>query len=994
NALNNFHTLVNEMNPHYKTEGCDYEGVDAYLYEELKNFKEKLKSENFSDNTVNEIYTDYHKSVSLIVSEIKTNIAILTAEVQNFQNRFDELVSIIELPRSKQDLTMSINELTQQLWSNFNDIVKDFPEGFVQQRREKLENLFEEKTQYIVAENKKKIISFAQKTVKDNLRRSVKKLKNRLPMIQNKLESELFELFNQSKEMYIILYTSLDNVLDDTTFPDDLHTILNPFRESLLENNGNAWKNKAVSFRKRAETLFKRTLDIKLSVNDRKVFNDTEIQQYTQEETLKFSYTVSNIFPHTMMDDIFTKYKENVHLIVTKFQEKKNKKNIKEISQKIERYILDWDILLDVNERNDLERWQHEVAELLLISNNIPELAILPSLQLLYICNDLTNLNREIVPSSFREVIRSIIRRDMGDILFEQFVIVALEVLESNELKFAQMSFINRCLSIKALTSPIRRLFYKLLFVHKPFMFANPIIRRIFLTEYEKYQNEGHQNAFFDLLRTPQVVFNILPDLKIINDLLKGDDLDSPIAALSCDIIQKTFFVRYGLTDLHHNFSSAVDSLSTNNIEPLQNITAIAFLKEYVRAFCDANIANIRAFCSFKKNKKKTKKSTDTYMNNIIRDINYQLESELPRVHSLKIYFLKYLLTCNFSMQDIKDLCESQEQTFPWLKEIPWGDKENQLSFNPYWLHQDYKYAEYYYYYIYDYFKCDEVSDNNDLVIFAGVIAARLHLMRTLYEWTNDEKRIVNYLTKEIRSMNAPSVYKEILEKLLLNSNSLIQLINDDDELFMKTVIVHLIIVHASIPSDASPLAAYLHQLQVCQDDFILTCPSDVEGVVMNAIASFSFSSKCLNCKRTIGHGSTTCKRLDEQKITSFPIKHEPGYISEPISAEKTHNVRMLTPKPYRILHLFVHALLGASVPSSITSKFFAKNGNNADNQMKLCLVNIRNDWNILKERFDCSNEQLALILHSIISSMINEPASSWRLDTPEKREEWEYQFS
>ncbi|CAG8814456.1 22693_t:CDS:2, partial [Racocetra persica] len=335
----------------------------------------------------------------------------------------------------------------------------------------------------------------------------------------------------------------------------------------------------------------------------------------------------------------------------------------------------------------------------------------------------------------------------------------------------------------------------------------------------------------------------------------------------------------------------------------------------------------------------------------------------------------------------------------------------------------------------------------NDFITFAGVIAARLHYIRASYKWTKNETRVANYLTEEITAMNASSVYKEFLKKLLLNSNSLIQLFKDNDvdenlnrnssegdEFLMKSVIIHLIILHASIPNNASPLAAYLHQLQACRNDFILTSPSDVEGVVMNAVASVrnsdegsgdgvtryqckcgekffvfdcwnfgkpkerpSISGKCINCKRVIGYGSIEGEysRLDRSLIKSVPINHESGYIVEQISTEKTQNVRMMTPQAYRILHLFVHALLGASVPSSIASEFFAKNGNNAGDTMEHCLRNIRNDWRVLKEIFNCNNEQLALILHSIIFSMTENPSlDEWKLDTPEKREEWENKFS
>ncbi|CAG8615607.1 17759_t:CDS:2, partial [Gigaspora rosea] len=737
------------------------------------------------------------------------------------------------------------------------------------------------------------------------------------------------------------------------------------FLESLTKNNDVAWENKAKAFQKRAKKLFKKALYTNFPVNTNKVFNNTEIEQYLQEEILRFSYKVSTIFPHTMMNDICTKYKETAHLKITKLQEKNNE-NIREIPQKVERYILNWDTffkeinnteqrtrgwgslfqressrnveqhILDWDDKsNELERWQHEVTELLLLSATIPELVIISSFQLLCICNDLTNFNRKTDLLSFRKTVRSIMSSDMRNILSEQFVNEILTGLESEELKLARMSFINRCLNITTLTFPIHQCFYKLLFVYEPFTFASPIIWRIFLSEYDKYQKEGHQTVFFDLLRIPEIVLN-LPDLKVINDLLKGDELDSPIVALCCDIIQKTFFAQYELNELHDSFPDAVNSLCTNivEVEPLQYISAIALLKEYVRAFCDVNKTTLR----------------------------------------------EYILT----FRDTNRTTSEAEMLFNW------SNRSNNNIF----------------------------LKKNDLVTFAGVIAARLHFVRGSREWTSNETRVFNYLTREIENMNAPSMYKEVLKKLILNSNSLVQLLinneigpnnNEVDEFLMKSVIVHLIILHASIPNNASPLAAYLHNLQVCENDFILACPSDVEGVVMNAVASFrdeegaadgvvryrckcgeifvvldcggfsnpgeqqrnpkkkSITSKCLGlgCERVIGYGSNAddYTRMDTDKIKSVSINHEPGYIVEQISTEKTHNVRMMTPQAYRILHLFVHTLLGASVPSSIATNFFAKNGNSAGKLQEIFLAlksafeDFEESWNAVAphvKRYNC----------------------------------------
>ncbi|CAG8810894.1 3574_t:CDS:2, partial [Racocetra persica] len=292
----------------------------------------------------------------------------------------------------------------------------------------------------------------------------------------------------------------------------------------LMVNNSNAWEKKAEAFLERAEMLLKRNLDTNFPVNNKKVFNNTDLEHYFQEELLEIAYKVSNIFPH-------------------------------------------------INIKDDLENWQHEVAKLLLISAKIPKLVALPSLQLLCICNDITIFNRESTSSSFRQAIKLIKQRGMENTLSEQFVNEILESLRFNNLKHARMLFVNRCLGITSLTPTIRQHFYELLFEHNPFILASPVIRHIFLAEYEKYKEEKHQNVFFDLLKTPHEAFE---------------------TALSCDIIQKTFFMQYNLTELHDNFSSAVDSLYNNNMEPLQTISAIAFLKEYVRIICDANMTTLK----------------------------------------------------------------------------------------------------------------------------------------------------------------------------------------------------------------------------------------------------------------------------------------------------------------------------------------------------------------------------------------------------------------
>ncbi|CAG8520691.1 7447_t:CDS:2 [Acaulospora colombiana] len=663
------------------------------------------------------------------------------------------------------------------------------------------------------------------------------------------------------------------------------------------------------------------------------------------------------------MDGICTDYKKAVGLIVEKFQER-NARKLEEIPKIAERYITQWEFFVEARRE---KVWQNMVAKLL-FNFTKPELATLPSLQLLHICNDL--LSTQTIPMSFRNTVMSIIGRGTENVMFEQLINEILPSLESNEVIFARMSFINRCLNIIPYTSPIRQRLYTSIFQHTPSEFASPIIQRVFLDE-----DARCKNAFLNLIGIPHNVLSVARDLEIVNSLLKANDLNSPIAVLCCDIIQKTFF-RCELDELHNYFPYAVEALRllhhhTSVVEPLQCISAIAFLKEYIRTFFDAN-KNIIDDIS---------QRIGTHMEQIVNDINMYMEFEWPLIHSFKIYFLKYLRHCGLSMDDVRELCKAQNQTFSWLGTLQWENSESRLSFNPYCLHRS---------------NLNAITDNfisflinirdvpnwmntlemNDRISFAGMVATHLHVIRASREWTEYEVSLVEFLGEKVEAMDNLRGYKEMLKKLLLNENLLIQLSADtpNTQLFITSVIVHIMMLHASISEDANPLAAYFHKLQDFNKSSILTCPSDMEGVVLNAIASdrtqegakdgVTSNGKCANCKEPIGSGSTGSVRLDQAKITSVEIKHLPGYIIEQ------------TNKPQQS---------GDKI--------------NIGDIVQYCLGHIRNDWEVLgKQIINCSDERLSLILHAILLEMYKGIMSNEcrrnSLNTPEGREMWEDEFT
>jgi hypothetical protein len=372
-----------------------------------------------------------------------------------------------------------------------------------------------------------------------------------------------------------------------------------------------------------------------------------------------------------------------------------------------------------------------------------------------------------------------------------------------------------------------------------------------------------------------------------------------------------------------------------------------------------------------------------------------------PLIHSLKIYFLRDLRQRDFSIDDVRRFCEAQQRTLPWLGTFNWEDiKENRLSFNPYCNLPEYNEAENGFMTFYS------MSNKGPFQLFMqnikkkvtltaktslmGLIFVRLHALRASREWRHSETQSAEFLTKELAGINLPDLFKTIATNILSNKHSLLQInsgINNTD-LFLKSVIAHIIALHASVEPNSSQLSMYLHKLQECQNLFILTCISDEESVVLNAVAAVEKSntnrltryacrcgyiyfvadcgnvvttSKCPQCGNAIGGASYNNPaegntRLDAKPVANVSLKDQAGYIGEPVNETLYHSVRSLPPASYRIIHLIVHALIGASAPQQALT-FLRKNNQTATNAEKYCMDHIKNDWEVLKNILNCSDE-------------------------------------
>ncbi|PKC51692.1 hypothetical protein RhiirA1_543660 [Rhizophagus irregularis] len=110
----------------------------------------------------------------------------------------------------------------------------------------------------------------------------------------------------------------------------------------------------------------------------------------------------------------------------------------------------------------------------------------------------------------------------------------------------------------------------------------NSIIEKIFTIEFQQ-----NKEIFFMLMKNPEESLRQSIRLKTINDNIKV--IDSNIAELCCDIIQK-IFSKFEFNELSPYFKYAIESfvqedLLSQQIFILQQITSIAFLKEFINQF-------------------------------------------------------------------------------------------------------------------------------------------------------------------------------------------------------------------------------------------------------------------------------------------------------------------------------------------------------------------------------------------------------------------------
>ncbi|RIB04310.1 hypothetical protein C2G38_2222712 [Gigaspora rosea] len=674
-------------------------------------------------------------------------------------------------------------------------------------------------------------------------------------------------------------------------------------------------------------------------------------------------------------------------------------------------------IILDrIISGEETERWKHDANKIIMLGKKIS--ADSTSLQTLQFYNDLLSIGsirkKDILKIiSLGQNSNQIITIEMLDAVFN-----ILNNLPNTERNISKRAIMLSSLDIIPIESDVRIQLYKQLFSGETMPLMSIIIKRIFEIEEEHYKE-----VFFKLIQNQTNVLQASHRLYVIDKSIT--DLTSDIATLCCDIIQHEYFHKADLATLAPYLQSTLKILCSG-VQPLRQIAAIAFLKEFVRMFWDVVFQDRDQ--SIKHQLMKIEIEQE-----LLEDLINFMDMAQPLIHSLKIFFLRDLRQRGLSFDDVKRFCKAKSNELPWHNHFSWETNDSsRLPFNPYWHLPKNIQAESAYNRLYqssDYQQMQRflgtIQQNNEVeskLILLGIFMIKFHAIRASREFNQAEQRASDFMIKEIGNLHLPLVYKQMIEEIMTNENELYSIdINiTSDELIMKSVLVHIVGLHASISQDTSPLAAYLQDAQECQSHYIIACQSDYESVLFNAVAQggvvryqcdcgFKYvigdcgrawvKAKCPECGNVIGGSKHVLAggnvQLDQAKSTGFKAQDQTGYIEEVPNAQADYSIRSMIPVSYRIIHLIVHTLIAASATRGSTTLLNQTSKNYSD-IIQYCMEHIRCDWNVLKKVLDVSDENLALLFHSILSTMVKEqfPQQKAALKTLTEREDWEIGFS
>ncbi|CAB5385552.1 unnamed protein product [Rhizophagus irregularis] len=261
------------------------------------------------------------------------------------------------------------------------------------------------------------------------------------------------------------------------------------------------------------------------------------------------------------------------------------------------------------------------------------------NLNLLLTCGDLFKINS--IPSEkIKEIIYLGKSGKKHEFITTEIINLVFSNLNNNNIN-PIISFITRSLKFIPLESDARLILYQNIFSQGSFkLMSSSIIKKIFTTEIQQ-----NKQIFFALIKNSEEALQLSIRLKTINDNFKN--IDSHIMELCSEIIQ-TIFNEFELDELLLYFKDSVEAIITQKDLSLQQMTSIAFLKEFINKFWNNY---------FQKNNSISK--------SLIQKINEALKNIHPSIKFIQSYFVLNLYQqSSFDMDQLEIL----KKEFIWLE--------------------------------------------------------------------------------------------------------------------------------------------------------------------------------------------------------------------------------------------------------------------------------------------------------------------------------------
>lgn len=141
------------------------------------------------------------------------------------------------------------------------------------------------------------------------------------------------------------------------------------------------------------------------------------------------------------------------------------------------------------------------------------------------------------------------------------------------------------------------------------------------------------------------------------------------------------------------------------------------------------------------------------------------------------MYFLRDLRQRDFSIDDVRQFCETQKAILPWLGTLNWEDiGENRLPFNPYCDFPEYNEVKESFM---SYYSINNKATFQGLVqrmnkptikmkiSLIGLFFICLHVTRASREWRHPDIQSANFLERELMATNILSNEQPLLQLII-----------------------------------------------------------------------------------------------------------------------------------------------------------------------------------------------------------------------------------